>query len=49
MVNDVDIYNSTDPKDTMKRALKTCNQDLLDLILIDPLTEEIQAQIDELN
>ena len=33
----------------MKRDLKKCNQDLLDLILIYPVTEEIQAQIDELN
>ena len=35
--------------ETVKRALKKCNQDLLDLILIYPSTKEIKAQIEELN
>ena len=47
MVNEEEIDYSTDSTDTMKLALKKCNQDL-DLILIDPMTEEIKAQIDEL-
>lgn len=46
--DDVEIYYSTDPMDTVKLALKKCSQDLFDMILIDPMTEEIQAQIDEL-
>ena len=49
MVNDIDIYYSTNPKATVKWDLKKCNQDLLDVILIYPMTEEIQAQINELN
>ena len=49
MVNEEDIYYSTRPMDTVKWALKNYNQDLLDLILIYPVIEEIQAQIDELN
>ena len=49
MVNDEDIYYSTNPKATVKWDLKKCNQDLLDLILIYPVTKEIQEQIDELN
>ena len=48
MVSDVEIRYSTDPMVTMKMALNKCNDDLLDLISIDPMTEEIQAQIDEL-
>ena len=48
MFNDVEIYYSTIPTDTVKLDLKKCNQDLLDLILIDPMTQEIQEQIDEL-
>ena len=48
MVNEEEIDYSTDPTDTVKIALKKCNRGLLDLILIDPMTKEIQAQIDEL-
>ena len=49
MVNEEDIYYSTKPVDNVKQALKKCNQDLLDLILIYLATEEIKAQIEELN
>ena len=48
MVNDVEICYSTNPMVTVKMDLNKCNEDLLDLILIDPMTKEIQAQIDEL-
>ena len=48
MVNDVEINYSTDPMVTVKMDLNKCNEDLLDMILIDPMTEEIQAPIDEL-
>ena len=47
MVNHIEIRYSTDPMVTVKMALNKCNEDLA-LILIDPMTEEIQAQIDEL-
>ena len=33
---------------TVKMDLNKCNEDLLDLILIDPMPKEVQAQIDEL-
>ena len=33
---------------TVKMDFNKCNEDLLDLILIDPTTEELQAHIDEL-
>ena len=48
MVNDVEICYSTDPMVNVKMDFNKCNEYLLDIILIDPMTEEIQAQIDEL-
>lgn len=47
--NEVVIRYSTDPMVTVKMDLNKCNEDILDLILIDQMIEEIQAQIDELN
>ena len=48
MVNEVEIRYSTDPMVTVKIDLNKCNEYLLDIILIEPVIEEIQAQIDEL-
>ena len=46
MVNDVEIRYSINPMVTVKMDLNKCNEDLLGMILIDPMTEEIQAKID---
>ena len=46
MANEVVIRYSIDLIVTVKMNLNKCNEDLLDLILIDPMTEEIQAQIE---
>ena len=48
MVNDIEICYSIDPMVTVKMDLNKCNEELLGMILINPMTEEIQAQIDEL-
>ena len=48
MANEVEIRYSINPMVIVKKALNKCNEYLLYLNLIDPMTEEIQAQIDEL-
>ena len=48
MVTEEDIFYSTDPMETMKKALKNSNQELLRLIAIRPGTKEIKARMDEL-
>ena len=48
MVTEEDIFYSTNPMGTMKKALKKSNQERLKLIVIKPGTEEIKARIDDL-
>ena len=48
MFAEEDIFYSTEPMETVNKALKKSNQELLRLIVIRPKTEEIKARIDDL-
>ena len=48
MVTKKDIFYSTDPMGTVKKALKNFNQELLTLIKVRPVTEEIKSRIGDL-
>ena len=48
MITKEDIFYSTDPMGTVKKALKNSNQELLTLIKIRPMTKEIKERIGDL-
>ena len=48
VVTEEDIFYSIDLIKTVKKDLKMCNQELLALIKIRPMTEEIKARISDL-
>ena len=48
VVAEEDIFYSTEPMETVKKALKKSNQELLRLMVIKPRIEEIKARIDDL-
>ena len=43
-----EIYYSIDPMDTIKKALKKVNIEMISLACIRPMTQEIRARIEEL-
>ena len=43
-----EIYYSIDPMDTIKKALKKENIEMISLDCISPMTQEIRARIEEL-